>query len=236
MPQAPAVILRPAVLAGDHRQHRAEVPRPRRQTCRSVRRSPSASISCRRRLVRRAVGVHVEQDAAGVAHQPVGPARDHAGADDAGQRVHPQPAERPRQQQPDDHQHRHRGIRHHMHDGGAHVVVAMGRRHGRGLLLEHGGRRRRADAELTVNACGSGISSTLSSSAADRAKAKICRAPSGRTVSAVRCRTPGSSRAQPETGRHAVLVNLQRQPGAAEVERAASSSPWHVMAVVMMVM
>ena len=48
------------------------------------------------------VGVHVEQDAAGVADQAVGPAGDDERADDPGERVHPQPAKGPGQQQPDD--------------------------------------------------------------------------------------------------------------------------------------
>ena len=39
------------------------------------------------------VRVHIQQDTSGIAHQPVRPACDDAGADDAGQRVHPQPAE-----------------------------------------------------------------------------------------------------------------------------------------------
>ncbi len=67
----------------------------------------------------------VEQDAAGVAQQSDRPVGDDDRADEAGQRVHPEPAERARQQQSDDHQHRDGGVGHHVNDGGPHIVVAV---------------------------------------------------------------------------------------------------------------
>ena len=75
----------------------------------------------------RLIGVHVEQDGAGVADQAEGPTGDDAGTDDAGERVHPEPAERAGEQQADDHQHRNGGVGDDVDHGGAHVVVAMRR-------------------------------------------------------------------------------------------------------------
>jgi hypothetical protein len=48
-------------------------------------------------------------------------------ADDAGQRIHPQPAKGARKQQTDDDQHGHRGVGGHVDHGGAHIVVARRR-------------------------------------------------------------------------------------------------------------
>ncbi len=45
----------------------------------------------------------IEQDAAGIAQQPNGPVGDDKRADQASQRIHPEPAERARQQQPGNH-------------------------------------------------------------------------------------------------------------------------------------
>src|ERR1700727_1737727 len=67
----------------------------------------------------------VKQDRAGVAYQRDRPARNHQSADETGERVHPEPAERACQQQAGDDQHRYGGIGHHMNDRGAHIVVAM---------------------------------------------------------------------------------------------------------------
>ena len=113
-------------------------------------------------IVRHApVGVHVEQDRSGVADQAIGPTRDHAGADDSGQRVHPEPAERAGEQQSDNDQHRNRRVGDHVDDGGAHVVVAAPPRRALARALRTRRRNRLAPiCTCAVNACGSGISST----------------------------------------------------------------------------
>ena len=67
----------------------------------------------------------VEQDAAGIAQQPDRPVGDDHRADQAGQRVHPEPAESARQQQSDDDQNGYGGIGHHVNHRGPHVVVAV---------------------------------------------------------------------------------------------------------------
>ncbi len=85
------------------------------------------------------VGIHVEQDGAGVPDQAIGPAGDDASPDDAGERVHPKPAKGAGEQQADDHKHRHGGVGDHMDDGGAHVVVAGGRSMRVLVLFEHDG-------------------------------------------------------------------------------------------------
>ena len=71
------------------------------------------------------IRVHVEQDRPGVADQAKRPTGDHAGSDDARERVHPEPAERTGEQQADNHQHRYRGVGDHVDDRGPHVVVAL---------------------------------------------------------------------------------------------------------------
>ncbi len=71
------------------------------------------------------VRVHVEQHRAGVADQAGRPTDDDAGADQAGERVHPQPAEAAGQQQADDDQDRHRRVGHDVHHRRAQIVVAM---------------------------------------------------------------------------------------------------------------
>ena len=58
------------------------------------------------------VGVYVEQDRSGVADQSVGPARNDASADNTRQRVHPEPAERPGENEADNHENRNCRIRH----------------------------------------------------------------------------------------------------------------------------
>ena len=100
-------------------------PGPSRHRCRSVKRSPSASITRAHALGHAAVGIHVEQDRAGVADQRVGPGGDDDRADDADERVHEGPAEIPSEREPDDDQERNRRVGQHVNDGGAHVVVAV---------------------------------------------------------------------------------------------------------------
>ncbi len=71
------------------------------------------------------IGRAIEQDAAGIAQQPNRPVGDNERADQAGQRVHPDPAECARQQQPDNDQNGYGGIGQDMNDGGPHIVVAV---------------------------------------------------------------------------------------------------------------
>ena len=73
-----------------------------------------------------AVRHHVEQDRAGVAHQAPRPAGDDTRAEDAGERVHPEPPKRASQQQADDDHDRDRRVGDDVNDGGPHVVVAVG--------------------------------------------------------------------------------------------------------------
>ncbi len=73
------------------------------------------------------VRVDVEQDRPGVADQPVGPGGDHDRADETDDRIHPVPAEEAAEQQAHYHEGRDRGVRQHMDDGAAHVVVPMRR-------------------------------------------------------------------------------------------------------------
>ena len=80
-----------------------------------IRRSFAASVRS---------GLHVEQNGAGVADQSVGPACDHAGTNDAHQRVDPEPAEGAGEQQAQDDEHGDGGVREDVNDRGAHVVVA----------------------------------------------------------------------------------------------------------------
>ena len=73
----------------------------------------------------RGSGCSIEQDASGIAQQTDRPVGDHNRADQSGQRVHPEPAERTCQQQPDDDQNGHEGVSQDMDDRGPHIVVAM---------------------------------------------------------------------------------------------------------------
>src|SRR6266404_8780971 len=76
----------------------------------------------------------VEQDAAGVAQQPKRPIGDHKRADEAGKRVHPEPAERTGREQPHNDQNGYGGISHDMNNGSPHSVVAVMRAM-RGLVI-----------------------------------------------------------------------------------------------------
>ena len=67
----------------------------------------------------------IEQDAAGIAQQSDRPICDNERADQAGKRVHPEPAERARQQQPDNDQDGNAGIGQDVNDRGPHIVVAV---------------------------------------------------------------------------------------------------------------
>src|ERR1700722_18017339 len=78
----------------------------------------------------------IEQDATGVTYQRDRPVGDDQRADEAGKRVHPEPTEGACQQQAENHQNRHRGVRHDMHDGGPHVVVAVMRATAMVVLFE----------------------------------------------------------------------------------------------------
>src|SRR3981189_3245212 len=69
---------------------------------------------------------HVEQNPAGVAYQHIGPARDHDRAEEACQRIHPDPSQKAGEQEPEDDQHRDGRLRYHVEHRGAQVVVAMG--------------------------------------------------------------------------------------------------------------
>ena len=80
---------------------------------------------------------HVEQDGAGVPDQPVQPARDHKGPHDAGQRIHPEPPEYPRENEPDDQEDRDGGVGGGVNDGGSHIVVPMRAGMAVVVLLEH---------------------------------------------------------------------------------------------------
>ena len=80
-------------------------------------------------------------------------------ADEAGERVHPKPAEAARQQQADDDENRNRRVGHHMDQGRAHVVVAMQEPRGMSGLGEAALRGLAAEAHDASKSCGSGISS-----------------------------------------------------------------------------
>ena len=67
----------------------------------------------------------IEQDASGIAQQSDRPVRDHKRSNQSGQRVHPEPAERTRQQEPNDDQNGHEGVSQDMDHGGPHIVVAV---------------------------------------------------------------------------------------------------------------
>jgi hypothetical protein len=71
------------------------------------------------------VGVHVEQAGGSVADEAVAPAGDNAGANDAGERVHLEPAEDAGQGQTNNDEYRDGGIGHHVDNGGAQVVIML---------------------------------------------------------------------------------------------------------------
>jgi hypothetical protein len=71
------------------------------------------------------IGIHVEQDRPCIPDQAIRPARDNAGSDDTGERVHPEPFKSAREQQADNHQHRNRRIGDHVDYSSAHIVVAV---------------------------------------------------------------------------------------------------------------
>ena len=159
-------------------------PGPSRQRCRSATASPSRLDGLAEVFGHVAVGGHVQQDGAGVADQAEGPAGDDAGADDAGERVHPQPAEGAGEQQADDHQHRDGGVGHDVDDGGAHVVVAM---RGAVRVLRVRQRRRVSSPRWRPHREGMGFGDFVDrfKKAGARGKAKTWLAPSGRMVSMV---------------------------------------------------
>src|ERR1700730_5945905 len=87
--QPPAIIVGITCLAGDDRNDRAEMPRPKAPEM-QIGEHVTIGLDFRPQLAGHAlVGIHVEQDRAGVPDQAVRPTGDDARADDAGQRVHP---------------------------------------------------------------------------------------------------------------------------------------------------
>jgi len=72
-----------------------------------------------------AARLHVEQDAAGIAHQSDRPVQDDGCADQPHQRIQPDRAEPQAGHQRDDREHGGQGIRHHMHECGADIVIGV---------------------------------------------------------------------------------------------------------------
>ena len=69
------------------------------------------------------IRVHVEQNPPRIAHQAERPVRDDERTDNTRQRVHPQPAERARQNQARNGHDRHHSVGHHVNIGRANVVI-----------------------------------------------------------------------------------------------------------------
>ena len=87
------------------------------------------------------VRVHVKQDGACVPYERSRPARDHDSADETGERVHENPAERPGQHQTDNDRNGDGGVGDDMDERGTHVVVALHRPVRVCVFLERDGMR-----------------------------------------------------------------------------------------------
>src|ERR1700744_6549492 len=72
-----------------------------------------------------AVGIHVQQNGAGIPDQGIRPTRDYTSTNNASHWVHPQPTEGSGEQKARDDQHRNCGIGYYMNYGCAHIVVAL---------------------------------------------------------------------------------------------------------------
>lgn len=69
------------------------------------------------------VVIHIQQDCARVAQQPVRPVRNHEGTNDPGRRIHPDQAKPPCEQETNNRQNRDGSVSHYMNIGGADVVI-----------------------------------------------------------------------------------------------------------------
>src|SRR5258708_26885066 len=139
MRKAAAIIVSLTSLARAHRNDRPERARPQAAKM-EIGELVSVTLKSGAQLVCHAfVGIHIEQDRAGVADQAVRPTGNDASADDAGERVHPEPAEGTGKQKAGDYENRYGGIGNNEGHGGPQVVVA-GRRSKRGFrFLEDDG-------------------------------------------------------------------------------------------------
>src|ERR1700687_3487969 len=134
-----AIIVRLASLAGDDRNDRPEMSRPQAPEM-EIGARVAAGLDFLTQLAGHAlVGIHIEQNSAGVADQAVGPAGDDASPDDAGQRVHPEPAKGASEQQADDEKNRYGSGGQDMDNGSTHVVVAGARSVRLFVLFENDG-------------------------------------------------------------------------------------------------
>src|SRR6202158_3353491 len=122
-----AIIFSIMSLAGDDRNDRPEMPRPQAPKM-EIGERITLGLDFLTQLVGHAlVGIHIEQNRAGVPDQAIGPTGDDASPDDASERIHPKPAKGASEQQTDDHKQRYGGVGDNMDHGGTHVVVAGGR-------------------------------------------------------------------------------------------------------------
>src|SRR5262249_29734674 len=71
----------------------------------------------------RLVCAHVQENAAGVADQSIGPIGDDQGANDAHDRIHKYPAKKAPEEQPEYREYRNCRVRRHMNESRAHIVV-----------------------------------------------------------------------------------------------------------------
>src|ERR1700738_3981725 len=122
-----AIIVSLTSLAGYDRDYRPEMPRPQAPKM-EIGELVTLGLNFLTQLVGHAfVGIHVEQDRAGVPDQAVRPTGNDASTDDASKRVHPKPPEGTGKKKANNDEKRYGGIRNHVDPGGTHVVVASRR-------------------------------------------------------------------------------------------------------------
>ena len=78
----------------------------------------------------------VEKHGTAIADEAISPSGDDHRANQAGDRIHPGPAEQAAEQQADNDHHRNRSVAQHVDDGGTHIVVALHRAVGMFMLDE----------------------------------------------------------------------------------------------------
>jgi hypothetical protein len=119
------IIIGPTLLVGRDRDDGAQVAGTKSP---NVKIGKPVAVGFDRRahaLGHAAIWSHVQQDGTGVADERIGPSGDNDSANEADHRIHPRPAEKAAQQKGDDDKERDRGVGQDVHDGGAHIVVAV---------------------------------------------------------------------------------------------------------------
>jgi hypothetical protein len=119
------IIIGPALLVSPDRDDGAQVAGTKPP---NVKIGKPVAVSFDRRahaLGHAAIRSHVQQDGTGVADERIGPGGDNDGANEANHGIHPCPTEKAAEQKGGDDKERDRGVGQDVHDGGAHIVVAV---------------------------------------------------------------------------------------------------------------